>query len=404
MGPRPPPDRGRVRAHGRSSRASAVTSTTSAATAASAAGRGCSPTSRPDGSSISWDINTEWELETDLERTSEVEVRFIAEGAERTRVELEHRHLDRHGDGWEEKMRDAVGSDEAGPPGCAASRRRFRRSGAREPSREPFDVVEQADEATPQRRGHAGGHRAADRRHPHRRRSSARALASRRRHRRERDHAAVMVERQVDRRGSGSPSASDARTRVISSVESQRPDNQPAAGRRRRCGRGVPSRTSSRALKPRKRVYPAWSLRSSNTSSIGAVERLVDVDPCHARGTSCPRRGRSGPRRRSPRPRPGRAGRSARRARPPSRGAGRRGRRPEARTRRRPSTGRLDLAGALLAVEAQARRAGTARAGGRRSPTRRRGSRRRAAVATPPTGRRTTGRQKNAAGSSSSER
>ncbi|MGI8809855.1 MAG: hypothetical protein ACR2KK_18840 [Acidimicrobiales bacterium] len=31
------------------------------------------------------------------------------QGPDRTRVELEHRILDRHGDGWEQ-MRDAVGS------------------------------------------------------------------------------------------------------------------------------------------------------------------------------------------------------------------------------------------------------------------------------------------------------
>jgi len=63
----------------------------------------------PDRVLISWDISPYWQLETDLEKTSEVEVRFIAETDERTRVELEHRNLDRHGDGWE-RMRDAVGS------------------------------------------------------------------------------------------------------------------------------------------------------------------------------------------------------------------------------------------------------------------------------------------------------
>jgi uncharacterized protein YndB with AHSA1/START domain len=65
----------------------------------------------PDRVVISWDINTKWQLETDHERTSEVEVRFVAEGPHRTRVELEHRNLDRHGDGWE-RMRDAVDSPE----------------------------------------------------------------------------------------------------------------------------------------------------------------------------------------------------------------------------------------------------------------------------------------------------
>ena len=63
---------------------------------------------------FSWDINTAWQIETDLARTSEVEVRFIPEGSDRTRVELEHRNLDRHGDGWDQ-MAAAVGSPDGWP-------------------------------------------------------------------------------------------------------------------------------------------------------------------------------------------------------------------------------------------------------------------------------------------------
>ena len=58
---------------------------------------------------FSWDISLAWEIETDPAKTSEVEVRFSAEGPDRTRVELEHRNIERHGEGWE-KMRDAVAS------------------------------------------------------------------------------------------------------------------------------------------------------------------------------------------------------------------------------------------------------------------------------------------------------
>jgi uncharacterized protein YndB with AHSA1/START domain len=63
---------------------------------------------------FSWDISPQWQIETDLERTSEVEVRFIAETPQRTRVELEHRHLERHGDGWE-GVREGVGGNEGWP-------------------------------------------------------------------------------------------------------------------------------------------------------------------------------------------------------------------------------------------------------------------------------------------------
>ena len=50
---------------------------------------------------FSWDIGPQWQIESDPSRTSEVEVQFTAESPDRTRVVLEHRNLDRHGDGWE---------------------------------------------------------------------------------------------------------------------------------------------------------------------------------------------------------------------------------------------------------------------------------------------------------------
>lgn len=68
----------------------------------------------PDRVVFSWDISPQWQIETDHAKTSEVELRFVSETPERTRVELEHRNLDRHGDGWESE-RDGVGS-EAGWP------------------------------------------------------------------------------------------------------------------------------------------------------------------------------------------------------------------------------------------------------------------------------------------------
>lgn len=50
---------------------------------------------------ITWDISPQWQLETDPERCSEIEVTFTAVDDDHTRVDLEHRNLDRHGDGWE---------------------------------------------------------------------------------------------------------------------------------------------------------------------------------------------------------------------------------------------------------------------------------------------------------------
>jgi uncharacterized protein YndB with AHSA1/START domain len=63
----------------------------------------------PERVVFSWDISPQWRPETDLEKTSEVEVRFISETPARTRVELEHRNLDRHGENWE-GLRDGVDS------------------------------------------------------------------------------------------------------------------------------------------------------------------------------------------------------------------------------------------------------------------------------------------------------
>ncbi len=60
---------------------------------------------------FSWDISPQWQIEAEPGNTSEVEVRFVVETRHRTRVELEHRHLDRHGPGWQ-AVSDGVAHDE----------------------------------------------------------------------------------------------------------------------------------------------------------------------------------------------------------------------------------------------------------------------------------------------------
>jgi uncharacterized protein YndB with AHSA1/START domain len=63
---------------------------------------------------FTWDIGPTWQLETDPDNASEVDVRFIAETESRTRIELEHRHIDRHGPGWQ-AVAGGVGGDQGWP-------------------------------------------------------------------------------------------------------------------------------------------------------------------------------------------------------------------------------------------------------------------------------------------------
>ena len=68
----------------------------------------------PERVLLSWNISPRWQLETDSAKASEWEVRFIAETPQRTRVEIEHRMLDRHAGGWE-GVRDGVSGERGWP-------------------------------------------------------------------------------------------------------------------------------------------------------------------------------------------------------------------------------------------------------------------------------------------------
>ena len=63
---------------------------------------------------LAWQVTGEWAYDGDL--LTEVEVRFVPEGPDRTRVELEHRGLDAYGDAMEQ-MR---GQFDSGWPGILA--------------------------------------------------------------------------------------------------------------------------------------------------------------------------------------------------------------------------------------------------------------------------------------------
>ena len=61
---------------------------------------------------LAWQISGDWKYDPDL--VTEVEVKFTSLGGGETRVELEHRNIDRHGEGWG-WMREAVDSEGGWP-------------------------------------------------------------------------------------------------------------------------------------------------------------------------------------------------------------------------------------------------------------------------------------------------
>jgi uncharacterized protein YndB with AHSA1/START domain len=68
----------------------------------------------PERFVFSWNISPYWQIETDADKRSEVEVTFTALGENRTRVDIDHRHLDRHGEAWA-GVRDGVSTDQGWP-------------------------------------------------------------------------------------------------------------------------------------------------------------------------------------------------------------------------------------------------------------------------------------------------
>jgi uncharacterized protein YndB with AHSA1/START domain len=63
----------------------------------------------PEKVVLSWHLGTDFQYNPDPAKASEVEVRFIAESESATRVELEHRNIERHGEGGA-KLRQGVDS------------------------------------------------------------------------------------------------------------------------------------------------------------------------------------------------------------------------------------------------------------------------------------------------------
>jgi uncharacterized damage-inducible protein DinB/uncharacterized protein YndB with AHSA1/START domain len=64
---------------------------------------------------IAWQIDPNWQFDPDLSHASEVDVHFTHEDSGLTRVDLEHRHLERHGAGF-----DTIRTGVAGPGGWSS--------------------------------------------------------------------------------------------------------------------------------------------------------------------------------------------------------------------------------------------------------------------------------------------
>lgn len=63
---------------------------------------------------LAWQLNGDWEYEPDLDRASEVEVRFVEQQPGRTRVDFTHGMLDRHG-ASAASIRSSVAADRGWP-------------------------------------------------------------------------------------------------------------------------------------------------------------------------------------------------------------------------------------------------------------------------------------------------
>jgi hypothetical protein len=59
---------------------------------------------------LGWHLQPDFQFDPDVKKASEGSLEFVQEGPESTRVEFEHRYLERHGENWQ-KLRDSVGSE-----------------------------------------------------------------------------------------------------------------------------------------------------------------------------------------------------------------------------------------------------------------------------------------------------